>query len=115
MIPLFSITAAKNFSNHQMLLNLKSFFGEIGHVIKNDTDNTYNYRVMGYKICLIVRSHFNNYPLMTNKLVYFILGSKVLDFIENKEHLTKTGLAKIIAINFAFKYVVSSELLNFFS
>ena len=72
-----------------MLFNIKSYFGEIGHI--NSGKGTYNYHVMGYKNCLLIKSHFIKYPLMTYKLVYFKLRVEVLELKGKKEHLTKSG------------------------
>jgi hypothetical protein len=69
---------------------------------------------MGFKNCLMVRSHFINFPLMTYKLVYFNLWSMVLNLMEKKEHLTESGLNKILAIKFSFKYGANSKLRTLF-
>ena len=29
------------------------------------------YKVQGFKNCLLIKTHFLTYPLLTNKLVYF--------------------------------------------
>lgn len=79
VIPTFSIVAAINPANFKMLLAIQTFFGNIGHILVNK--NVYQYRVMGLKNCLIIRSHFINYPLMTYKLVFYKLWSEVLDLM----------------------------------
>lgn len=72
VIPSFTISAGINPANYQMLLNIKSYLGDIGHI--NTGKGTYNYHVMGYKNCLLIKPHFIKYPLMTDKLVYFKLA-----------------------------------------
>lgn len=42
--------------------------------------------------------HFNNYPLKTKKYADFLLFKKALDIVSNKEHLTMSGLTKLISI-----------------
>lgn len=46
--------------------------------------------------CII--EHFNNYPLKTQKYADFLLFKKAFDIVNNKEHLTKAGLLKLISI-----------------
>jgi hypothetical protein len=84
-----------------MLLKIKSFFGEKGHITINK--NTYHYRVSGLKNCLNIKIHFNMYPLMTYKQVYFKLWSEVLDIMITDHHLTEAGLLQIINIKASFK------------
>ena len=47
-------------------------------------------------ICVI--EHFNNYWLNTQKYADFLLFKKAYDIINNKKHLTKAGLRKLISI-----------------
>jgi hypothetical protein len=85
---------------------------KIGNITINK--NTYHYRVMGLKNCLILRYHFNKYELMTYKLVYFKLWSQVLDIMEKGDHLTESGLLRIVNIKASFKKGLNSKLLEFF-
>lgn len=112
VIPSFNITCGLNPANLQMLSYINSFFGGIGHVSTNG--NVYQLRFMGYKNCLIIRSHFIEYPLLTYKLTYFKLWEEVLDLMRKKEHLTASGLLKIVAIKFTFKKGIDSDLVSFF-
>lgn len=95
-----------------MLTDINNFFQKKGHIL--NTKDGYNFRIMGFKNCLMVRSHFINFPLMTYKLVYFNLWSEVLNLMEKKEHLTESGLNKILAIKFSFKYGANSKLRTLF-
>jgi hypothetical protein len=45
----------------------------------------------------VVISHFQKFPLLTEKLADFVLFKEVYNIIINKEHLTETGLRKIVA------------------
>jgi len=95
-----------------MLIKIKSFFWEIGHITKNK--NTYHYRIMGLKICLVIKTHFTKYPLMTYKQVYFELWSKILDLMVKDSHLTDEGLLQIINIKSAFKMGLNKDLFENF-
>jgi hypothetical protein len=67
VVPSFIITAGKNPENYKMLTDINNFFQNKGHIL--NTQDGYNLRIMGFKNCLMVRSHFINFPLMTYKLV----------------------------------------------
>ena len=69
----------------------------------------------GQNIYAIDKDHFLNYPLLTFKLVYFQLWCQILEIILKKEHLTKAGLLKIIALKSHFKKVLSEKLKSNFS
>jgi hypothetical protein len=56
-----------------MLINIKEFFGGIGYITTNNTNNSHNYVVSNLKDLLIIQKHFLNYPLLTYKLVHFNL------------------------------------------
>ena len=85
-----------------MLSLIKAYFGGIGHI--NIVSGTYNYHVMGLKNCLIIKNHFINYPLMTYKLVYFKLWVEVLDIMSKNQHLTESGLLKIVSIKSLYSF-----------
>jgi LAGLIDADG endonuclease len=86
-----------------MLEQVQSFFGEIGSIGLNIADNTLSYSVYGLKNCLIIREHFFAYPLMTYKLVYFLLWYAVIDIMVSGAHLTWEGLLRIVAYKAHFK------------
>ena len=46
----------------------------------------------------VIKNHFNNYPLHTQKFGDFELFKQALDLVKNKEHLTLEGFKKIISI-----------------
>ncbi len=46
----------------------------------------------------VIIPHFIKYPLITQKQAYFILFSLVVNLLNNKEHLTKEGIYKILSI-----------------
>ena len=103
VIPSFTIGADINPANYQMLSLIKAYFGGIGHI--NIVSGTYNYHVMGLKNCLKFKNHFINYPLMTYKLVYFKLWVEILDIMSKNQHLTESGLLKIVSIKSLYSCV----------
>jgi hypothetical protein len=69
---------------------------------------------MGLKICLIIRTLFNKYPLRTYKEVYFKFWSQVLDIMEKYNHLTEAGLLQIVNIKASFKKILNPDLIKNF-
>lgn len=106
----FEITAGLNEANFLMLNNINNFFGLIGRVEERRDNNSYVFRVTGLKNCLILKNHFDEYPLMTYKLVYYQLWCTILLIMVAGEHLNLNGLLKIIALKSLFKKGLSSKL-----
>lgn len=46
----------------------------------------------------VIISHFDKYPLITQKLGDYIIFKKVIGIMQRKEHLTLKGLEKIVAL-----------------
>lgn len=114
--PYFSIAAANNPPNLDMLNGINQYWGEIGRVRLKHYVNSegYELEVVGLKNCLILRDHFNKYPLFTYKLVHFQLWSKILTLMQEKQHLNVSGLSEIIGIKTHFKKGLSPLLISSF-
>lgn len=56
------------------------------------------YKVRSLKEVLIVISHFDKYPLLTQKHADYLLFKQIIDKLVNKEHLNLKGLEEIISI-----------------
>ena len=91
-----------------MLKLVKYYFNEQSSI--NKSGNLYLYEVSSIKNLKIIRNHFENFPLQTTKLIYFQLWCKVMDMIEDKEHLTKEGFLKILSIKSVFPKVLSDKI-----
>jgi hypothetical protein len=63
----------------------------------------------------IIIKYFNKYNLLTQKLADFILFQKVIELMNNKEHLNFEGLKKIINIKSSMNKGLSDELKTEFS
>ena len=62
-------------------------------IISKQGKNGVQYRVTSLQDLInIVIPHFEKYSLITQKKADFILFKKVVNFIENKKHLTIEGL-----------------------
>lgn len=110
----YVITAGVNPSNYAMLISIKEYFGGIGNISINTSDNTYNYAVTNLKDCLIIQNHFINYPLLTYKLVYFQLWSAVLNIMISGGKLNIELINIILGYKAHFRNGLSEELLKSF-
>ena len=58
----------------------------------------------------ILISYLYKFPLFSYKLVYYKIWCKIIKLIENKEHLTTTGLFKIVSLKALFKLGLNDNL-----
>jgi hypothetical protein len=73
----YHLVAANNFANLGMLQEINVSFNNIGSIITSPDKSTITLNIRGFKNCLIVRDHFLSFPLLTYKLVYFTVWSKI--------------------------------------
>ena len=97
-----------------MLRLIQNYFGGIGRVHTQTSDNTCRFTVYRLDDCRVIKDHFNQYPLYTYKLVHFEIWSEILDLMLDKEHLTLSGLNKIVGLKANFKKSLSPMLLEAF-
>ena len=79
-----------------LLVQIKNYFA-VGYIIKKK-GNACEFRVSSIKELQILISHFDKYPLITQKLADYLLFKHAFNLIYCKKHLTKDGLDKFIAI-----------------
>ena len=79
-----------------ILEEIKKFYG-VGSITKHGP-NSVRFRVQSNEAFLIIISHLDKFPLLTNKNSNLKLFNLVLKLKLNKEHLTEEGLKKIIPI-----------------
>lgn len=108
--PGYSIIAAINPANYELMLLLDEYFCGIGSILTDNKTKMYEYRIQGFKNCLIVKNHFLSYPLMTYRLVYFTMWCDMLDLIKNKSHITIEGLNKLVNIKASFPRGLTNNL-----
>jgi LAGLIDADG endonuclease len=104
----YSIGAEINPENKKLLDLVKYYFSDLGSI--NKSGNLYLYEVSSIKELKIIRNHFDTFPLQITKIIYFQLWCKVMDMIENKEHLTKQGFLKILSIKNVFPKGLSIKI-----
>lgn len=85
----------------ELLKEIKDYFG-CGYLTYNKNRQEYNYIINSLpKIKEKVIPHFDKYPIRSAKLISYKKLKEVVLMMENKEHLTVEGLAKIIEIAYS--------------
>ena len=93
-----------------ILYKIKTFFG-VGDVYLRPDKKIARYRVTNVNyIKNHIIPHFLNYPLMTKKWADFLLWSKVVEIILNKDHLTEKGFLKILSYYASINRGVSTKI-----
>jgi len=91
-----------NFSIHihikdiELLISIRDTLG-VGKVRKN-SNNTAVFRVDNIQELQVIVDHFDKYSLIGAKVSDFLLFKQCYDLIKQKQHLTKDGLEKIVAL-----------------
>ena len=80
-----------------LLLQIKTFFGEIGTILvdKDRVFVTYSVRSLN-EIVKIIIPHFEKYPLITQKQSDFIIWKMIVGLMSKGKHLNEDGLIQII-------------------
>lgn len=92
-----------------LLLNhIQKFFGGKGNI--SAVGNKVIYRVRSLKDLIEILSHFEKYPLITQKRVDLESFKQVVNLMANREHLTVEGLLKIVSIKASMNRGLSDKL-----
>ena len=114
VLPEFRVV--QNSRDEKLLYQIQNFFG-YGKVTINH-GNRKEFRVRGIKNLKDLTKFFKENPLKTSKKVNFEIFSKIINLIEQKQHLNKKGLDKIAILVSQMntktkpKYLESSETLR---
>ena len=94
-----------------LLLQIKSFFNEVGSIYKMNINKALIYQVHNLnEITKAIIPHFGNYPLITQKQSDFLLFKEIVKLMEKNEHLTEDGLVKIINLKASSNKGLSNKL-----
>ena len=97
-----------------ILYKIQSFFG-VGAVYIRSTRKLAVYRVTNVKFIKdIIIPHFTKYPLISKKRIDFLLWSKVVEIILNKDHLTEKGFLKTLSYYASINRGVSKKVLKYY-
>lgn len=105
--PCFQIT--NHLKDRVLLESIQKFFGGIGS-ISQERENTLQYSVSSKKDLNVIINHFDKYPLATKKYADFLLFKSAVELCNNKEHLTESGLLKIVAIKASLNKGMTEDL-----
>ena len=86
----------------------------VGKIYKHGY-NSLEYRVSSLKNIKVIIDHFDKYPLITQKLADYLLFKESVNLIEKKEHLTYTGLLKLVGIKSGLNRGLSEKFYESFS
>ena len=108
----YQITAIYKIALHKkdlyLLYSIKNFFG-VGKITKHG-DNSIQYMVRSLAELQIILSHFDKYPLLTEKWGDYKLFKDGIELIKTKAHLNKEGFNKMLSIRAALNLGLSDEL-----
>jgi hypothetical protein len=111
--PCFEI--AFHIKDLDLLNKIRDYFGNISNIRIRKTDQICVFSVRSLTdIVSKIIPHYKNYPLKTQKHVDFLLFQKVIIMMQNKEHLTKEGIEKIINIRASMNLGLTSILIDAF-
>ena len=96
-----------------LLEKFRDFLGSVGFIAKESAD-VVRYRIHSIKDLSVLIYHFDNYPLITQKLADYLIFKQVFLLLKNKDHLTKEGLHKIIALKAVLNLGLSENLKIYF-
>jgi LAGLIDADG endonuclease len=92
----------------KLLESIQSFIG-VGKLHKQGKDSV-QYRVESINDLQVIINHFDKYPLVSAKVVDYILFKKAFNIIKLKEHLTEEGLLKLIGIKSHLNLGINTSL-----
>lgn len=102
----FQITLHKK--DLPLLNSIKALFG-VGGIYKISKDSIM-YQVTTINELQVIIDHFCNYPLITEKRADYELFKQAVELVSRKEHLTLSGLSRLVAIKASINRGLSPEL-----
>lgn len=93
-----------------LLKAIQSYFGGIGSIITQEKGASIQFRVSSKEELAIIFDHFNNYPLISQKLADLKLFKSAFDIYMKNGHLTVEGLQEIINIRASLNEGLSDTL-----
>lgn len=109
--PIFSISLHNR--DLKLLEAIKRTFN-VGKIYKHGI-NSSQYRVSSLSNIQVIIKHFDQYPLRTQKQGDYILFKEAVNLIINKNHLSLTGLLKLVSIKATLNWGLSEKLKESFS
>ena len=95
-----------------LLMQIKDYLGGIGNIYSNTNDSKFTVRSLDDILKII--THFDNYPLITQKKADFILFKQIILKVVEGEHLSAKGLQEILNIRASINLGISDSLKTIF-
>jgi len=94
-----------------LLKRIKSLLG-VGNLLERNINGqqSIKYRIQSVKDLKVTLDHFDKYRLISQKRADYELFKQAIRLMEQKEHLTEAGLAKIVALKASMNTGLSEEL-----
>jgi len=92
----------------ELLERICNFFN-VGKIYTRK-DGYIEYIVNSMKDMEVIINHFNNYPLISQKLYDYKIFKLVFELIKQKKHLTLEGFQEILSLKASFNNGLSEEL-----
>jgi hypothetical protein len=105
--PLFQIGLHNKDLN--LLKKIKAFWG-VGDIYLKE--NSCNYMVQSLRDLNIIVNHFEKYPLLTKKREDYLLFSQIITLMNQRKHLTLSGLHEIVSLKASMNLGRISTLLK---
>lgn len=94
-----SLQIRMNSKDLALLVLVQRFFKGLGSLSHSKQTNTVTYSITKLSdFVKIVIPHFNSYPLRSAKSLDFQLWAQCIEIINNKQHLTNSGLNEILSL-----------------
>ena len=96
----------------EILEKIQSSLG-VGTIRKTGT-NMVIYIVESFKDLLVIVDHFDKYPLISAKILDFLIFKQCFEIIKQKEHLTEEGLLKLLSLKSSLNWGLPDKLIKAF-
>lgn len=96
-----------------LLTRIQSFFG-VGSISISKSGAKYQVQSLN-DITNVIITHFNKYPLLTQKRRDFMILKSIVELMNKKDHLTEEGLIKIISILASNSKSLNEEVTKYFT
>nr|QBM09683.1 hypothetical protein [Dactylella sp.] len=95
-----------------ILEKIKVYFGGVGRIDKTGKNReSVAYVISSRKLIIdVILPHFDKYCLLTNKKTDYELFKRIIEKLNNKEHLTHKGLQEIVNLRASLNLGLSPEL-----
>lgn len=91
-----------------LLKRINAFFG-VGSITRHGSESV-QYRVSTITDLKVIISHFDKYPLLTNKAADFKLFKSSVELVEQGAHLTDSGLSQLLSLKATLNTGLSESL-----